>query len=61
MDGGDVVFVQSTRIPDRFVVLYGIDRRRSIVGPLGCRSATVAVSGLSDRAELGAGIAVVYV
>ena len=47
--------------PHRPVVLPRADGRWNIVGLLGNRSFAGALSGVSDRLDLGAGIAVVHV
>ena len=61
VDGGDAVPVQSLRLPHRLVVLYRADGRRDIVGLLGNRSVAGALSGVSDRLDLGTGVAIVHV
>ena len=61
MDGGDAVPVQSLRLPHRSLVFSRADGRWDIVGLLGNRSVAGALSGVSDRLDLGASIAVVHV
>ena len=61
VDGSDAVSVQSLRLPHRPGVLYRADRRWDIVGLLWNRSIAGALSGVSDRLDLGVGVAVVHV
>ena len=61
VDGGDAMPVQSLRLPHRPVVFSRADGRRDIVGLLGNRSVAGTLSGVSDRLDLGAGVAVVHV